>query len=339
MDNSPIISVIVPVYNTEESRLRRCLRPFIEHDDKRIELIVVDDGSEESSRRTVEALLSSVQVPHRVMWQNNRGQNAARNAGISQASGRYICFLDSDDCIDWAEFLTVLKYAECHCVDCITFNAKELSPDGAVVGERDFSALLGESNDEIKRNLLRRCQELWMHVLSRDLLTNSDGLYDDAAIGEDVVSLFSLISKADTFAVLDCAPYQYQLGGGISSTASVAQRLTIIDAFNWLLKVLGGERARAYYDELEWQAIYHVRYIQAGGVIKTGLTSSSSDVESASSMQRWVDRTFPNWRNNRYLTCDPRAGSLSFKLISNGHLRLFALLYRLKMMLQGSRFV
>ncbi len=334
MDGSLIISVIVPVYNTEERYLRRCLRPFIEHYDKRIELIVVDDGSEESSSKVIQALASNVRVSYRLVRQNNRGQNAARNAGINHASGRYICFLDSDDSINWDEFLKLLEYAEYHRVDCITFNAKELSPNGAIVGGRDFSTLLRKSNDEIKRNLLCRCQELWTHLLSRDLLTTSHGLYENATIGEDLVSLFAIMSEANTFAVLNCSPYQYwQRETSMMHMASVAQRFTIIDAFDHLLHFIDAQIIKTYHDELEWQAIYHVRYIEAGNMVK----SSLSNIRSAASMQRWVDCKFPNWRGNCYLVSDFRAGSSSFKLISGGHLRLFGLLYQLKRILKTRR--
>lgn len=91
----PIVSVIMPVYNGE-AYLRQCLDSVVNQTLKEIEIICVDDGS---SDRSVEILKEYGAKDERitVIQQENAGAGAARNNGLSRASGRYLSFLDSDD--------------------------------------------------------------------------------------------------------------------------------------------------------------------------------------------------------------------------------------------------
>ncbi len=93
-----LCSVIVPVYNVE-MYLPKCLNSIISQTYKYIEIILVDDGSTDKSGNICEEYAkknNKIIVVH----QSNKGLSAARNAGITVASGQYIVFVDSDD---WLE--------------------------------------------------------------------------------------------------------------------------------------------------------------------------------------------------------------------------------------------
>lgn len=90
-----LISVIVPVYNVERY-LRRCIESVLNQTYKEIELILIDDGSTDTSPMICDEYVGkekNVKVIHKI----NGGVASARNIGINNASGKYICFLDSDD--------------------------------------------------------------------------------------------------------------------------------------------------------------------------------------------------------------------------------------------------
>lgn len=95
---APDISVIVPVYNTE-SYLKKCIESIINQTFRNIEIILVDDGSTDTS---AEILADYALRDNRiiVIHQENQGLSAARNAGMRSAKGEYIMFVDSDDWID-----------------------------------------------------------------------------------------------------------------------------------------------------------------------------------------------------------------------------------------------
>lgn len=91
------VSVIVPVYNVEKY-LERCILSIINQTYKNIEIILVDDGSKDSSGEICDNFAEKdtrIKVIHRV----NGGVSDARNAGLDNATGEFIYFIDSDDYI------------------------------------------------------------------------------------------------------------------------------------------------------------------------------------------------------------------------------------------------
>ncbi|MCD8371489.1 MAG: glycosyltransferase, partial [Clostridiales bacterium] len=91
----PIVSVIVPVYNTQ-SWLAKCLNSLLNQTLREIEIILVDDGSTDYSAAICGAFAES-DSRIRFYQQENRGVSAARNLGLQYARGKYVMFCDSDD--------------------------------------------------------------------------------------------------------------------------------------------------------------------------------------------------------------------------------------------------
>lgn len=95
METTPTVSVIVPVYNAGKT-LDRCVGSLVAQSYKDIEIILVDDGSKDSSLEICERF--SKEDPRvKVFHQENRGVSAARNLGLSNAVGEWVAFCDSDD--------------------------------------------------------------------------------------------------------------------------------------------------------------------------------------------------------------------------------------------------
>lgn len=92
------ISIIIPVYNTE-AHLTRTLDSVCCQDYNNLEIIVVDDGSNDASLQLCEQYQSK--DPRIIIYkQDHQGVSAARNLGIAHATGEYIGFVDSDDWIE-----------------------------------------------------------------------------------------------------------------------------------------------------------------------------------------------------------------------------------------------
>lgn len=97
MENNPLISVIIPVYDVE-IYLPKCVESVLRQTYPNLEIILVDDGSPDNSGQICDAFAE--RDPRvRVIHQKNGGLSKARNAGLDAASGEYITFLDSDDWI------------------------------------------------------------------------------------------------------------------------------------------------------------------------------------------------------------------------------------------------
>ena len=94
---TPLISVIIPVYNVEKY-LRRCLDSVIAQTYQKLEIICVDDGSiDDSGKICDQYAVRDARI--KVIHQENQGLSAARNRGLDAAEGEYIAFVDSDDYI------------------------------------------------------------------------------------------------------------------------------------------------------------------------------------------------------------------------------------------------
>ena len=97
MRENELLSIIVPVYNTEPY-LCRCIDSVINQTYRNLEIILVDDGSADGSGRICDAY-AETDARVRVIHQKNGGQANARCAGIEVAKGKYLGFVDSDDWI------------------------------------------------------------------------------------------------------------------------------------------------------------------------------------------------------------------------------------------------
>lgn len=124
---SPVVSVIIPVYNAEEY-LGQCVKSVLDQELSSLEVILVDDGSEDSSVAIIERFQTS-DSRVRLIKQNHEGAGEARNKGLSVASGTYIQFLDSDDWASPAMLKDMVRNAEKNKSDIVVSQAYEFDDE------------------------------------------------------------------------------------------------------------------------------------------------------------------------------------------------------------------
>lgn len=128
------VSVIVPIYN-RENFLDKCLNTIINQTYKNLEIILVDDGSEDNSLeicKKYEQIDKRVKVIHKI----NGGLSSARNAGIEASTGDWISFIDSDDSINLNFYYVLLEVAyneECDIVQCEMQSVHEQRTDAELL--------------------------------------------------------------------------------------------------------------------------------------------------------------------------------------------------------------
>ena len=125
-----LISIIIPIYNMADS-LEQCVNSIIQQSDDRIQIVLVDDGSTDDSLsicRKLERDNESIVVIH----QDNQGSGPARNAGISEAKGKYFLFMDSDDTLKSNSLSQMCRMVETNPTDVIVFGYEIISPSGKV---------------------------------------------------------------------------------------------------------------------------------------------------------------------------------------------------------------
>ena len=115
------VSVIVPFYN-EEKYLSDCLESLRDQTMKELQIICVNDGSQDNSRGVVEEF-SKCDERIEIIDKENGGLSSARNAGISRSKGKYLMFLDSDDYLDLDAIRYLYTVAEQDDTDIVDFDA------------------------------------------------------------------------------------------------------------------------------------------------------------------------------------------------------------------------
>ncbi len=108
----PKLSVIVPVYRVEKS-LRACLESILSQDYTDIEVLLVDDGSDDNCGAICDDIAAE-DTRVRVFHQPNQGLSGARNTGLDHVQGAYVTFVDSDDVIDSGIFGQLMQKVEAH---------------------------------------------------------------------------------------------------------------------------------------------------------------------------------------------------------------------------------
>lgn len=204
-------SIIVPVYNVEKY-LGRCLDSICSQSFTDIEIIVIDDGSNDNSREIYE---SYAQRDQRiiVIRQENQGLSAARNTGLSHASGEYIIFVDSDDYIDidaCKRFSAIIENA-----------APEIIIGGATVHEGGRSYPMTHTNlqegveytgieySRLSINAREWYSMVWLGCYSRDYLECNELKFKTGIFHEDLELQPRLFLNAEKIRFMDKPFYHY----------------------------------------------------------------------------------------------------------------------------------
>lgn len=103
------VSIIVPFYNTQIAYYQKCLNSICYQTYKNLEIIIVDDGSQDEFAKIIDDL-SKQDIRIKVFHKSNGGVSSARNLGIKEATGDYITFVDSDD---WVEPIFIETLVSC----------------------------------------------------------------------------------------------------------------------------------------------------------------------------------------------------------------------------------
>lgn len=207
--HKPFISVIIPVYNVEEY-LDACIQSLMEQSYGNFELILVDDGSVDSSCVICDCWRkrdSRIKVIH----QRNRGVSFARNAGLDIMSGQYCTFVDSDDFVQ-PDFLK-------HLVDAIEENHADIAFGGYVKicpanrrieVNRKFEVLKILKLQERLWGGYGYANAVWSKLYKSSIIKKYNLRFDEKLTNsEDVLFLKNYLAYASTSVHCGCADYNY----------------------------------------------------------------------------------------------------------------------------------
>lgn len=137
------ISVVIPVYNTPEEYLRKCIESIVRQEFEEYEVVIIDDGSEKVTSDICDQIKNESDKV-KVIHQKNQGVAYARNNGISNSTGEYVLFVDADDWVLPGYFSQLYTYAKQNQVDAVLTNAKICFSDMQLNGSFGESTVLSE---------------------------------------------------------------------------------------------------------------------------------------------------------------------------------------------------
>ena len=162
-----LVSVIVPVYNGA-THIRRCIEKLLTQTHKNIEIIIIDDGSTDGTRKVCEDFIKEKKEERvKYYYQDNKGVSSARNKGIELANGRYISFVDVDDYLEDKAIEQCLLRMEDHKLDMLIFGYYfDIPSDGKSNVEHipnSYKNILFENIDHFKESLVDLYDENLMY--------------------------------------------------------------------------------------------------------------------------------------------------------------------------------
>ena len=205
------ISVIVPCFNAQR-HLKVCLESLQAQKTPEIEMIFIDDGSEDDTGAMLDAFALS-EPRARVIHTENRGVSAARNAGIALARGRYITFMDADDALEENAFVRLYQAA-------VRSGAQILSANHTLFDEECGCRVPVEIEPvvqqpaEIVREIIhmhRIYNNIWNKLYVRELFEDGLTLDENVRIGEDALLNMQLYLRAGQLEHLPECTYVYRV--------------------------------------------------------------------------------------------------------------------------------
>ena len=204
------ISIIIPVYNSEKS-LEKCLTSVINQNYRDIEIIIINDGSKDSSQLIIEQY-SKIDKRIKAIRTENKGVSNARNLGIQNANGKYICFLDSDDYVDKDMYSELVKQIKENDMIICGWKQEEVNNNMEV----KLSEIEGDLQKVIEsvpnKDITKYTNPPWNKMFKLELIKkNMIDFNSSISLGEDYIFNLKVMVKCRKIKTITNALYYYKI--------------------------------------------------------------------------------------------------------------------------------
>jgi glycosyltransferase involved in cell wall biosynthesis len=251
----PLVSVIVPVYNSKPY-LMACIESVLQQDYRDIEVICIDDGSADGSGELLREIARRDERV-KIIVQENKGLASARNSGISNAKGKYIWFVDSDDQIENDSIRSLVEIAERENLDQVIFGTTViLDKEAKTVGRRQvvrFESYYAVKNDDLVFEPVWSGMDLFARLVEHDnfyvsvplrfirkSILDENGLrFNEGLIHEDNYFTPLLILRSRRIRLISDKYYLRRLHDGSTMTEQRAELRHTIGFLGNILRLIG----------------------------------------------------------------------------------------------------
>lgn len=254
-NGNPKISIIIPVYNVEKY-LKECMDSIVRQTLKDIEIIVINDGSTDNSRKILEEYKEENVI---IIDKANGGLSSARNIGIIKAKGKYVMFVDSDDYINDNMCEELFKIAEETGSDVVKCGMRlffEESDKEDYILYKQKEDVKSYSNEEVLKKYFS--YEIRGYICSmivnRNFLIENDIKFPEGFYYEDILPSLKILNVANTTTLVNKSFYNYR-----QRNTSISNTIKEKNVKDYIIQV---EKCIDYYDKnVDIKSIYE--YMEA----------------------------------------------------------------------------
>lgn len=285
------ISVIIPVFNGEKY-LKRCLNSLINQTIKDYELIIVNDGSTDNTNKILNEYKKKYQNIV-IVERENKGISESRNDGLKIATGKYICFVDSDDFVDNNYLEELLNKMESDDFDFVTANIYLTYPNKEKKIEIDLKYDCLTLSD-LKKYFLSLYPVVWNKMYKKILLKD---LKFSKTFAEDVKYLYELLPKVKKIGKVNKYLYHYVQRDNSESHVYDKRIFDYVKNFNILNDYY--KKNNYFFLKKEFEYIY-VRYLYATFIKRVATLDKKDYLKGYKLVSYNVKNNFPSYRRNKY---------------------------------------
>lgn len=240
-EKEPLFSIIVPAYNVVEY-IDECIESILDNSLEDYEIVLVDDGSSDGTSRLVDKWMRR-DTRVKAIHQENGGLSAARNSGLAVAQGKYVVFVDADDCLaPWALADLVAIIHEASEPDVIITEMSNVQ-DVLQLPSRIASICIASScirKDNAFAYMFTEKKHVWpaqQYPVKRSLIEKFGLAFVYGILHEDVCWTAEVMASAENFATYSHPWYIRRLGrdGSIMSSASIRHITDTVQAVKMAL--------------------------------------------------------------------------------------------------------
>ena len=210
-----LVSVIIPVYNAEKT-LVKCLESVLKQDYKNLEIILVNDGSTDSSLDICNEFCAKDDRVKVYTKENGGGPSPARNYGLNKATGEFVCFVDSDDtiCRNYISEMVVNMGNNDLLIANINIVVKD--EDVLINGEKDYASTQFDGKEFFKENIKyiinedKPIRNVYSKLFRTDKINELNLRFNEKVfIGEDYLFVLEYMKHCTSIKMIDTKLYNY----------------------------------------------------------------------------------------------------------------------------------
>lgn len=264
-----MFSFIVPIYRVPEKDLRQCIESLINQDMDKYEIILIDDGSPDKCGEICDEykhMSEKITVIHK----ENEGVSVARNVGIEHSKGKYIIFVDGDDCIFTNSLGKIAKILEKSSADISLFKYSTTS----YIERKKTSGKVSkiENKQDVKRGIIAM-EELyedvclgspWAKIFRRDFIKANNISYVPGIVkAQDRVFMLTCLKYQCSLQLVDYMFYFYNTGNGSSVCQKYNEKIfeNLLKTGAKIEEIIDGENFSDDIDKMYLQFLKEVIWI------------------------------------------------------------------------------